>query len=154
MNDVNMNETETTVTETAVEVAPTTETTAEAAPSTPRVYKKTDRIKAVKKHERLTEAAADLAKNLTARFGREVTVDMQRNVSEQRFARALWDVRVSAKGMKSIPLANANTGEELILIFNGVEAGLKLAREAAKTPRSSKAAAPAPAEVEGEAAAA
>lgn len=149
MNDVNMNETATT--ETTVEVALTTETQAPAT-ETPRVYKKTDRIKAVKKHERLTEAAANLASNLTTRFGREVVVDMQRNVAEQRFARALWDVRVTSKGMKAIPLANANTGEELLLIFAGVEAGLKLGREAAKTPKSSKASAPAP--TEGEAVAA
>lgn len=113
---------------TDVTVAETTENTAEVtveavveAPAAPRnTYKKTDRVRKAKLHEKL-EAQLRTTERALEKLGvPEVAVTLERNndPTAARYARAIFDVTF-ATADKNIPI-RGKTAEEILAIARGV----------------------------------
>lgn len=108
MTDVNVAETEAAVVETPAVDAPARNT-----------YKKTDRVRKAKLHEKL-EAQLRTTEKALRGLGAEAEVTLERNndPSAARYARAIFDVTFVA-GDKRIPI-RGKTAEEVLAIARGV----------------------------------
>lgn len=113
MEDVNVTETventETAVAETVV------------APVAPvNKYKKTNRVRKAKLHEKLEAQLRSTEKTLVKQGLTDVAVTIERNndASAARYARAIFDVTFVANG-KEIPI-RGKTAEEILAIARGV----------------------------------
>lgn len=113
-------QTEATVVETEAQTEVTVEAVVEAPVAPRNTYKKTDRVRKAKLHEKL-EAQLRTTERALAGLGvanAEVTLERNNDPSAARYARAIFDVTFVA-GDKRIPI-RGKTAEEVLAIARGV----------------------------------
>ena len=112
-------QTEATVVETEAQTEVTVEAVVESPVAPRNTYKKTDRVRKAKLHEKL-EAQLRTTERALVNLGANAEVTLERNndPTAARYARAIFDVTFVA-GDKRIPI-RGKTAEEVLAIARGV----------------------------------